>query len=67
MSSKKTREEFNKDLVETLQKIVHPKRLDKIYDRVISFQKSQQHLEHQQYVLGIIQDYIKEIDSYLRE
>jgi len=67
LSSRKSREEFNRELVNTLQKIVHPKRLSKIYDRVISHQKSQQHLERQQYVLGIIQEYIQEIDVYLQE
>lgn len=67
MTTRKSREEFNKELVNTLQKIIHPKRLSKIYDRVISHQKSQQHLEHQKFVLGIIQEYIQEIDSYLQE
>ncbi|MCE7744982.1 MAG: hypothetical protein GPJ52_07600 [Candidatus Heimdallarchaeota archaeon] len=67
MSSRKSRDEFNKEIVDTLQKIVHPKRLNGIYDRVINFQKSQQHLEHQKYVLGVIQEYIKEIDGLLQE
>lgn len=67
LSSRKTREEFNRELVDTLQKIVHPKRLNRIYDRAINFQKSQQHLEHQKYILGVIQEYIKEIDGFLQE
>ncbi len=67
LSSRKNRDEFNKEIVDTLQKIVHPKRLNRIYDRVINFQKSQQHLEHQKYVLGVIQEYIKEIDGFLQE
>ena len=67
MSSRKSREEFNREIVKTLQKIVHPKRLNRIYDRVINFQKTQQHLEHQKYALGVIQEYIKEIDGFLQE
>ncbi len=67
MSNSKTRDEFNRELVETLQKIVHPRRLNRIYDQVINFQKSQQHLEHQKYILGVIQEYIKEIDGFLQE
>lgn len=67
MSSKKNRDEFNREIVETLQKIVHPKRLNRIYDRVISYQKTQQQLDHQKYVLGVIQEYIKEIDGLLQE
>ncbi|MCF2143802.1 MAG: hypothetical protein K9W42_08895 [Candidatus Heimdallarchaeota archaeon] len=62
-----SREEFNKELIKTLQKLVSPKRLNHIYDRVISLQTNKKTLEHQQYVLGIIQDYIKEIDGYLTE
>jgi len=63
----KSREEFNKEVINTLQKIVHPKRLDRIYDRVISHQTNQQELARQKYVLGVIQDYINEIDSVLSE
>jgi hypothetical protein len=65
--NEKSREEFNKELIKTLQKIVTPKRLNKIYDRVISLQSNHQNLQRQQYVLGVIQDYIKEIDGYLNE
>ncbi|NHJ84677.1 MAG: hypothetical protein FK734_04400 [Asgard group archaeon] len=67
MVDNKTRDEFNKELIETLQKIVHPKRLNQIYDKVISHQSNQQSFQKQQYVLGIIRDYIKEIDGYLNE
>ena len=67
MSSRKNRDEFNREIVETLQKIVHPKRLNRIYDRVINFQKTQKQVEHQKYVLGVIQEYIKEIDGLLQE
>ena len=62
-----SREEFNKELIKTLQKLVSPRRLNYIYDRVISLQTNKKTLEHQQYVLGIIQDYIKEIDGFLNE
>lgn len=65
--NEKSRDEFNKELIKTLQKIVTPKRLNKIYDRVISLQSNQQNLQRQQYVLGVIQEYIKEIDGYLDE
>lgn len=67
MPSQNSREEFNKELVETLQKIVNPRRLNRIYDRVISYQESQQNLDRQKYVLGVIQDYIREIDGFLTE
>ncbi|NHJ47730.1 MAG: hypothetical protein FK733_08080 [Asgard group archaeon] len=67
MVDKQSRDEFNKELVKTLQKIVSPKRLNKIYDRVISHQQTQQDLQRQQKVLGIIQDYIREIDGLLTE
>ncbi|NHK30643.1 MAG: hypothetical protein FK730_04785 [Asgard group archaeon] len=67
MVNEKSRDEFNKELIKTLQKIVTPKRLNKIYDRVISLQSNQQNLQRQQYVLGVIQEYIKEIDGYLDE
>jgi len=63
----KSREEFNKELIRTLQKLVNPKRLNAIYDRVIALQTNQKTLEHQQYVLGVIQDYLKEIDGLLNE
>lgn len=67
MPSEQSREEFNKELVKTLQKIVNPKRLDRIYDRVISHQNSSVDLFRQQYVLELIQDYIKEIDHHFQE
>ena len=51
----------------TLQKIVSPGRLNRIYDRVISYQNNKQELQRQQYVLDIIQEYIREIDVYLQE
>jgi hypothetical protein len=62
-----SQEEFNRELIKTLQKIISPRRLSKVYDRVISYQKSQQDLDRQQFVLGVIQDYIKEIDGLLNE
>lgn len=65
--NEKSREEFNKELIKTLQKIVTPRRLNKIYDRIISLQSDQNNFQRQQYVLGVIQDYIKEIDGYLNE
>ena len=65
--TEKSREEFNKELINTLQKIVHPSRLNKIYDRVISFQTTQQNFEQQKYILSIIKDYLKEIDLHLQE
>ena len=67
LSSKKSREDFNREVVETLQKIVSPGRLNRIYDRVISYQNNQQELQRQQFVLDIIQEYIREIDVYLQE
>ena len=67
MSSKKSQEDFNREVVETLQKIVSPGRLNRIYDRVISYQNNQQNLQKQQYILDIIQEYIREIDIYLQE
>jgi len=67
LSSKKSREDFNREVVDTLQKIVSPGRLNRIYDKVISFQTNQQDLQRQQYVLDIIQEYIREIDVYLQE
>ena len=67
MVNEKSRDEFNKELIKTLQKIVTPKRLNKIYDHVISLQTNQNNYQRQQYVLGVIQDYIKEIDGYLNE
>ncbi|NHJ40925.1 MAG: hypothetical protein FK731_12920 [Asgard group archaeon] len=67
MVNEKSREEFNKELIKTLQKIVTPRRLNKIYDRIISLQSDQNNFQRQQYVLGVIQDYIKEIDGYLNE
>lgn len=65
--TEESRDEFNRELVKTLQKIVHPTRLSRIYDRVISHQTNQQDFERQLYVLGVIQDYIKEIDGFLSE
>ncbi|MFW9923583.1 MAG: hypothetical protein ACFFDW_09900 [Candidatus Thorarchaeota archaeon] len=67
MSKIESREDFNRELVETLQKIVNPNRLNRIYDKVISYQNSQPNIERQQYVLGIIKDYIREIDSHFQE
>ncbi|MHA1245653.1 MAG: hypothetical protein ACTSP7_13950 [Candidatus Heimdallarchaeota archaeon] len=67
MSNKKSREEFNRELVETLQKIVSPRRLNSIYDKVISHQKSDQSYLRQQAVLSVIQDYINEIDGLFKE
>ncbi len=67
LSSKKSREEFNKELVDTLQKIVSPRRLNSIYDKVISHQQNEQSFQRQQAVLSLIQDYINEIDGLFRE
>jgi len=67
LSSKKSRDEFNKELVDTLQKIVNPRRLNRIYDKVISYQQNEQSYQRQQVVLGVIQEYIQEIDRYLQE
>ncbi len=67
LSSKQTKEEFNQELVDTLQKIVNPKRLNRIYDKVIAYQQNDQSYQRQQVVLGVIQEYIREIDSYLQE
>jgi len=53
--------------VETLQKIVNPRRLNSIYDKVISHQKSDQSYLRQQAVLSVIQDYINEIDGLFKE
>ena len=53
--------------METLQKIVSPRRLDSIYDKVISHQKSDQKYLRQQAVLMVIQDYINEIDGLFKE
>jgi len=67
LSSKKSREEFNRELVETLQKIVSPRRLNNIYDKVISHQKNDHSFVRQQAVLSVIQDYINEIDGLFKE
>ena len=67
LSSKKSREEFNRELVETLQKIVSPRRLNSIYDKVISHQKNDHSFVRQQAVLMVIQDYIDEIDGLFKE
>ncbi len=67
LSNKKSREEFNRELVETLQKIVSPRRLDNIYDKVISHQKTDHSFQRQQAVLSVIQDYINEIDGLFKE
>ncbi|MHA1155670.1 MAG: hypothetical protein ACTSQK_06135 [Candidatus Heimdallarchaeota archaeon] len=67
MSRKQTKEEFNQELVDTLQKIVNPNRLNRIYDKVIAYQQNDQSYQRQQVVLGVIQEYIREIDSYLQE
>jgi hypothetical protein len=63
----KSSEKLNKEIIETLQKIVHPKRLNNIYDRVIKHQTSQHELKRQEYVLGVIKEYIQEIDHHFRE
>jgi len=67
LSSKKSREEFNKELVDTLQKIVSPRRLNNIYDKIISHQQNEQTFQRQQAVLSLIQDYLNEIDGLFRE
>ena len=67
MPIEETREEFNKELIQVLSKIVKPRRLNRIYNRVISHQTDQQSLNRQQYVLDVIQEYLKDIDSYLDE
>jgi len=75
LSRKQTKEEFNQELVDTLQKIVNPNlqkivnpnRLNRIYDKVIAYQQNDQSYQRQQVVLGVIQEYIREIDSYLQE
>ncbi|MBD3192889.1 MAG: hypothetical protein GF308_19775 [Candidatus Heimdallarchaeota archaeon] len=62
-----SQKELNEKIVDTLHKIISPQRLSQIYDRVISYQKTHQDLERQTEVLGIIQEYIQEIDGYLQE
>lgn len=62
-----SQKELNEQIVDTLHKIINPKRLSQIYDRVISYQKTHQDLERQTEALGIIQEYIREIDCYLQE
>ncbi len=67
LPNEKSKDEFNKELVDTLQKIVNPRRLNRIYDKVISHQQNDQSYQRQQVVLSVIQEYIQEIDSYLQE
>lgn len=53
--------------METLQKIVSPRRLNTIYDKVISHQKTDHSFLRQQAVLMVIQDYLEEIDGLFKE
>jgi uncharacterized protein YihD (DUF1040 family) len=67
LSQARSQEELNREIIKTLQKIVSPEKLSRIYDKVISYQKTKRDVRHQEEMLGIIKEYMQEIDIHLRE